>query len=96
MPKTTKLIIDYMDAKWIGFADPQTLFQQFIKHLDTDTINEDGFDPPGLYWILYFTVATNSLVNALTGLIVWLVQSLINTIMHTVNPAEFYGIEDDI
>jgi hypothetical protein len=46
-----ELLIDYMLANHNTCKDPQELFKTFAQRLYTGTINENGDDPSGLFWL---------------------------------------------
>jgi len=45
-----RLFLDYMEANKNIFSDPDRLLTSFILRLRTGTLDEQGFDPSGLFW----------------------------------------------
>jgi integrase len=70
--QSTQMLIEYMEANQKSFVNPKFLFQTFAKRLYTGTVDEDGNDPSGLYWIPPSIRTSNQLLNALTNFTDWL------------------------
>jgi len=64
----TYLFILFMEANQDCFNDPQLLFESFAQRLFSGTINDEGLDPSGLFWLPSTTKTANGLINSLTGL----------------------------
>lgn len=71
----TKLLLEYMAANVNCFSTPQSLFESFSSRLYTGTINEEGLDPSGLFWLPRSLSVTKGYLNALTNFSDWLVEN---------------------
>ena len=71
----TKLFLEYMAANLNCFINPRSLFEAFTSRLYTGTINEEGLDPSGLYWLPKRPSVTNAHIRALTSFSDWLVEN---------------------
>ncbi|WP_095191428.1 gamma-mobile-trio recombinase GmtY [Pseudomonas sp. Irchel 3E19] len=65
---SAKLLITYMEVNQSSFSEPEMLFQSFATRLFTGTVDDNGFDPSGLYWIPASTLMANRHINILKGL----------------------------
>lgn len=45
------LLLDYMDSNANYFSTPLEFFNSFTEAIYSGTINEEGYDPSGLYWL---------------------------------------------
>lgn len=70
----TKLLLEYMCANVNGFATPEIMFANFTSRLYIGTIDEDGIDESGLYWLPYGNGVTKLHIDALTKLTDWLME----------------------
>lgn len=68
------LLLDYMDANSNNYVNAKEFFESFVESLYSGTINEDGIDPSGLYWLPKKVKTTNILLNALNGFSDWLCE----------------------
>ncbi|MED4225952.1 gamma-mobile-trio recombinase GmtY [Neobacillus cucumis] len=66
------LLLDYMDANQNSFSDPKEFFDSFADVIYSGTINEEGYDPSGLYWLPKSTKTANALLSKLNGFSDWL------------------------
>jgi len=71
----TKLFLEYMAVNLNCFTNPHSLFEVFTSRLYTGTINEEGLDPSGLYWLPHSEAVTKSHIKALTKFSNWLVEN---------------------
>ena len=60
------LLLDYTDANHNSFSNPKDFFESFAKVIYSGTINEEGYDPSGLYWLPKRTNTANPLLFALS------------------------------
>lgn len=72
--KATKLLLEYMEANTNSFSTSQTMFESFSSRLYTGTINDEGLDPSGLFWLPHSSSVAKSHIHALTQLIDWLAE----------------------
>jgi site-specific recombinase XerD len=49
--QAVSLLLDYMSVNYQNFANPKDFFDSFTEAIYVGTINEDGYDPSGLYWL---------------------------------------------
>ncbi|WP_081448243.1 hypothetical protein [Turicibacter sanguinis] len=49
--QAVELMLDYIDANQHCFSSPKDFFESFAESLYSGTINEDGYDSSGLYWL---------------------------------------------
>ncbi|WP_082008501.1 gamma-mobile-trio recombinase GmtY, partial [Photobacterium gaetbulicola] len=80
-----QLLLEYMQANRGLYSSPTVLFSNFVNKLSLGTINHDGHDPSGLYWLPRSVSNTNQLISALNGLTDWLV---LNNGESNLNPLE--------
>ncbi len=66
------LLLDYMEANQDNYTSAKVFFEIFTQSIYEGTINEDGFDPSGLYWIPKRTETANMLLTVLNGFSDWL------------------------
>lgn len=72
--KATKLLLEYMKANTNSFSTSQTMFESFSSRLYTGTINDEGLDPSGLFWLPHSSSVAKSYIRALTQLTDWLAE----------------------
>ncbi|MCL1125510.1 gamma-mobile-trio recombinase GmtY [Shewanella surugensis] len=68
-----QLLLEYMEVNRDLFSDPKLLFQYFVQRLSNGTMDENGNDPSGLFWLPRKVSNVNQLISALNGLTDWLV-----------------------
>jgi integrase len=73
--KATQLLLEYMAANLNGFENPRTLFEVFTSRLYTGTIDEQGNDPSGLYWLPCSKQVARLHIYALSELTDWMVDN---------------------
>ncbi|MCW7551105.1 gamma-mobile-trio recombinase GmtY [Endozoicomonas gorgoniicola] len=78
------LLMQYIEANQSCFSSPKSLFESFVRHLYSGTIDNDGYDPSGLYWLPASTQTVNGLINSLTGLTDYLADNIEN--LKSMNP----------
>jgi hypothetical protein len=66
------LLLDYLDANHNGFLNPKDFFESFVDAIYSGTINEEGIDPSGLYWLPKRTITANPLLFSLSEFSDWL------------------------
>ncbi len=66
------LLLDYIDANHNSFSNPKDFFESFADVIFSGTINEEGYDPSGLYWLPKRINTANALLFALTEFSDWL------------------------
>jgi hypothetical protein len=66
------LLLDYMEVNHNNYTSPKDFFDIFTKAVYSGTINEEGYDPSGLYWIPKKVETANMLLSALNGLSDWM------------------------
>lgn len=71
--QAVELMLDYMDANQSYFSSPKDFFESFAESIHSGTINEDGYDPSGLYWLPKRTDAASNLLYALSQFSDWMV-----------------------
>lgn len=67
-----QLLLEYMEANRNLFSEPSLLFQHFVQRLSDGTIDDQGYDPSGLFWLPRKASNVNQLLSALNGLTDWL------------------------
>ncbi|PSV16137.1 gamma-mobile-trio recombinase GmtY [Photobacterium kishitanii] len=67
-----QLLLEYMEANRDLFSCPDILFQHFVQRLSDGTIDAQGYDPSGLFWLPRKASNVNQLLSALNGLTDWL------------------------
>jgi len=72
----TYLLVQYMEANLDCFSDPKHMFVSFAQRLFSGTINDEGLDPSGLYWLPSTASTANGLIVSLTGLTDYLADNL--------------------
>lgn len=70
--QTVGLLLDYMQANQDNYTSAKDFFEIFTESIYEGTINEDGFDPSGLYWIPKRTETANMLLTTLNGFSDWM------------------------
>lgn len=65
------LLLDYMEANY-SCQEPQELFASFSQAINSGTINEDGNDPSGLYWLPKTSQTANHLLYELSTFSDWM------------------------
>ncbi len=68
------LLLDYMEANQNYYSSPKEFFDTFTESVYSGTINEEGLDPSGLYWLPKRVETANMLLSALNGLSDWLYE----------------------
>lgn len=68
------LMLDYMDANIECYFSAKEFFDSFTESVYSGTINEEGLDPSGLYWLPKRVDTANMLLSALNGFSDWLYQ----------------------
>lgn len=71
--QAVELMLDYIDANQHCFSSPKDFFESFAESLYSGTINEDGYDSSGLYWLPKKNKTASNLLCALNQLSDWLV-----------------------
>lgn len=66
------LMLDYMEANQNQYGSAKEFFETFVEAVYSGTINEEGLDPSGLYWIPRRVESANMLLSALNGFSDWL------------------------
>ncbi|MEA4847167.1 MAG: gamma-mobile-trio recombinase GmtY [Clostridiaceae bacterium] len=66
------LLLDYLEANENNYNGAKQFFAAFADAIYSGTINEDGYDPSGLYWLPKRTANANMLLMALNGFSDWL------------------------
>lgn len=72
--KATQLLLEYLTANTCGFDDPKALFEIFATRLYTGTVDENGEDSSGLYWLPLSRQSARLYIGALTGFTDWMSQ----------------------
>lgn len=72
--QATGLLLDYMEANQKYYNSAKEFFNTFTESLYSGTINEEGLDPSGLYWLPKRVETANMLLSALNGLSDWLYE----------------------
>ena len=70
------LLLDYMEANQNNYTSPIQLFDSFAKAMHSGTINEEGLDPSGLYWLHRTPKTANVLLHMLSDFSDWLDKEL--------------------
>ncbi len=70
--QAVELLLDYMGANHNCFDKPEDLFASFTQAIYTGTVDEDGLDPSGLYWLPKRTVTVRPLLIALSEFSDWM------------------------
>ncbi|MBF4281066.1 site-specific integrase, partial [Vibrio anguillarum] len=60
-----QLLLEYMEANRGLFSEPSLLFQSFVQRLSSGTIDKEGFDSSGLFWLPRSVANVNQLLSAL-------------------------------
>lgn len=68
------LLLDYMEANQKYYSSAKEFFDTFTESVYSGTINEEGLDPSGLYWLPKRIETANMLLSALNGLSDWLYE----------------------
>ena len=66
------LLLDYMGANPGNYTSAKEFFDIFTEAVYSGTINEEGFDSSGLYWIPKKVETANMLLSALNGFSDWM------------------------
>lgn len=66
------LLLDYIESNQDNYTSAKDFFKSFTKCIYTGTINEDGLDPSGLYWLPKKVETANILLSALNRFSDWL------------------------
>lgn len=70
--RAVAMLLDFMEANADAFADPEKLFQAFVRRLYSGTASEAGLDPSGLYWVPASEATVRERIIVLTGFTDWL------------------------
>lgn len=70
--KSVHLMLEYLEANISSFDDPKTLFEVFASRLYTGTVDDQGYDPSGLYWLPLSQQSARLYIGALTQFTDWL------------------------
>jgi site-specific recombinase XerD len=70
--QAVELLLDYMEANYNCFDKPEDLFASFTQAVYTGTVDEDGLDPSGLYWLPKRTNTAHPLLIALSEFSDWM------------------------
>jgi len=68
------LLLDYMEANQNYYSSPKEFFDTFTESVYSGTINEEGLDPSGLYWLPKRVETANMLLSSLNGFSDWLYE----------------------
>lgn len=68
------LLLDYMEANQFQNSSPKEFFEMFVVAIFSGTINEQGEDPSGLYWLPKRISTGNMLVTSLSSFSDWLYE----------------------
>lgn len=68
------LLLDYMEANQEYYSSAKEFFDTFTESVYSGTINEEGLDPSGLYWLPKRVETANMLLSALNGFSDWLCE----------------------
>lgn len=85
-----KLLLTYMKVNISNFAEPESLFHNFIQRLYTGTIGEDGLDPSGLYWKRYNHRVIGNTLTRLTDFSNWVADRQGTTPLNPLRIASSY------
>jgi len=66
------LLIEFLEANKSMFADPEEMFSVFVRRLYSGTVNENGLDPSGLYWIPASIGTVSRHISHLTNFTNWM------------------------
>lgn len=66
------LLLDYIESNQENYTSAKDFFEIFTESIYSGTINEDGLDPSGLYWLPKRVETANMLLSALNGFSDWL------------------------
>lgn len=66
------LLLDYMEANQNNYTSAKEFFEIFTESIYSGTINEEGLDPSGLYWLPKTTDTANRLLSKLNDFSDWL------------------------
>lgn len=66
------LLIEFLEANKSMFADPEETFSVFVRRLYSGTVNENGLDPSGLYWIPASIGTVSRHIGHLTNFTNWM------------------------
>lgn len=66
------LLLNYMEANQEYYDSAKEFFDTFTECVYSGTINEEGLDPSGLYWLPKRVETANMLLSALNGFSDWL------------------------
>lgn len=71
--QAVELMLYYIDANQNCFSSPIDFFESFSESIYSGTINEDGYDPSGLYWLPKRTKTASNLLSQLNQFSDWMV-----------------------
>lgn len=66
------LLLDYMEVNQNNYTSPIKYFESFAEAIYSGTINEEGLDPSGLYWLHRNPQSANVLLHLLSDFSDWL------------------------
>lgn len=66
------MLLDYIDVNLSCFSNPKDFFESFADAVYSGTINEEGYDPSGLYWLPKHTNTARTLLFSLSEFSDWL------------------------
>lgn len=66
------LLLDYIDSNAEYYSNPRDFFESFAEVIYSGTIDEEGYDPSGLYWLPKRSSTANTLLNQLSEFSDWL------------------------
>ena len=69
------LLIEFLEANKSMFADPEEMFSVFVRRLYSGTVNENGLDPSGLYWIPASIGTVSRHISHLTNFTNWMADT---------------------
>ncbi|MBK4734629.1 gamma-mobile-trio recombinase GmtY [Noviherbaspirillum pedocola] len=73
--QAVEMLLDYMEANKGQFADAEALFEAFAQRLSSGTINSEGRDPSGLYWMGKGTENARALLFCLGEFSAWMYKN---------------------
>lgn len=85
--RAVAMLLDYMEKNADAFADPEKLFQAFVRRLYSGTASESGLDPSGLYWVPASEATVRERIIALTGFTDWLADKQGTTQLNSLRKA---------
>ena len=77
-----QLLLEYMEVNKGLFSEPSLLFLNFVQRLSHGTIDTQGYDPSGLFWLPRKASNVNQIISALNGLTDWLAINQNTTLLN--------------